>query len=223
MLDADEGVAVIQYQGRPYLVAIRHIRPHVETYSLDTGNLKMSQQAEDELFDIMKTIEHVPPMSKRMLGYIPEQKPTGVVWRQVPSQEHFDEKLYQKAKIISADLTTRSLSGIIYGCQVKFVRPPNNTTGYLITWTSGSMKYNIMEHWSSTRIKAKKIMSQKEDLCILYLYYHVLNQEEETNSEWKSTITNDLDMEAEDEAHQDEDMSSVRMQEDPEEVKLYNT
>lgn len=26
-LDADEGVAVIQYQGKPYLVALRHIRP----------------------------------------------------------------------------------------------------------------------------------------------------------------------------------------------------
>ena len=225
MLDADEGVAVIQYQGRPYLVAIRHIRPHVETYSMDIGNLKMSQQAEDELFDVMKVIEHVPPMSKRMLGYIPEQKPTGTVWRQVPNADHFDENLYQKAKMISSSLTTRSLSGIIYGCQLKFIRPPNNTTGYLITWTSGSMKYSIMEHWSSTNIKAKKIMTQKEeDLCVLYLYYHVLNQEEETSEAWrKSTMTDDAAMDQQDGSQQDEGMESVRAAEDPEGMSTSTT
>ena len=31
-IDADDGVAVIQYQGRPYLVSLRHVRPYRGIY-----------------------------------------------------------------------------------------------------------------------------------------------------------------------------------------------
>ena len=37
-LDQDEGVAVIQYQGKPYLVSLRHIRPYVGMFHFEMVN-----------------------------------------------------------------------------------------------------------------------------------------------------------------------------------------
>ena len=225
LLDADEGVAVIQYQGRPYLVAIRHIRPHVETYSLEQSTLKLSDDAEDELYDLMKMIEQVPMMSKRMLGYIPEQTVNGTTWRKTPSEEHFKNDMFDKAKTISTSLTTRQMSGIIYGRGLKYIKPPKNTTGYLITWTTGSLKYGIMEHWSGTSIKSKKVTSNSDDnMCVLYFFYHVLSQEEETAEEWRRSnserhqmdqdIEKPLETESMETTAEEERMSSQAQSED---------
>ena len=120
----------MEYQGRPYLVAIRHIRPHVQTFNVEQRNLKLSDQSEDELFVLMKMTESLPPQSKRMIGFILEYKVTGMVWRQTPSAEHFNEQMFEKAKITSRSLTKRELSGMVYGRSLKFLKPPKDTTGY---------------------------------------------------------------------------------------------
>ena len=185
-LDADEGVAIVEYRGRPYLVAIRHIRPHAQTYHSEQQSLKLSDQAEDALFVLMKMTESLPPQSKRMIGFMLEHKVTGMVWRQMPSAEHFNEQMFEKCKAVSQSLTKRELSGMVYGRSLKFLKPPKDTTGYIITWMSSSLKYGTTEHWNDTSIKFKKITSQKEEeLCCIYLYYYVANQEEETTEAWK--------------------------------------
>ena len=187
-LDADEGVAVIQYQGRPYLVSIRHIRPHVQTFATEQTSLKLNDQAEDELFDLMKMVEAVPPQSKRMLGFLPDHQAAGMVWRKIPGGDSFNEPMFKKAKIVSSSLTTRELTGIVYGRALKFLRPPMNTTGYAVTWKAGSNKYCIQEHWQSTALKMKKMSAEKEDdMCSIYLYYYVVNQEGETEKAWRQS------------------------------------
>ena len=187
-LDSDEGTAVIQYQGRPYLVAIRHIRPHVQTFLNQNANLRLTDTAEDSLFDIMKFAEMTPPFLKRILGYLPEHKVDGTHWRSVPSGEHFDQNMFQKIQDVAASLTMRKMSGMIYGRSLKFIKPPKNTTGHLITWSLGSMKYGIQEHWSDDHMKMKKVSGNKsDDVCIIYIFYHVLNQEENTKQEMKKS------------------------------------
>ena len=48
------------------------------------------------------------------------------------------------------------------------------------------MKYHIQEHWSSDPIKLKKVTMEKlEEICSIYLFYHVFQNEEITNREWK--------------------------------------
>ena len=160
-LDPDEGIAIIQYQGRPYLVAIRHIRPHVQTYLNNNDCLKLTDKAEDDLFDLMKMCEGVPPYNKQVLGYLPEYKVDGIAWRQVPCDNHFNNNMYQKLNNISLSLTSRSISGMVYGRSMKFIKPPRNTTGYLITWNLGSMNYHIQEHWSADPIKMEESCSNQ--------------------------------------------------------------
>ena len=45
-LDADEGVAVIQYQGKPYLVALRHIRAFKGIYLMEVQSPQLEDFAE---------------------------------------------------------------------------------------------------------------------------------------------------------------------------------
>eukprot|EP00434_Breviolum_minutum_P045371 symbB.v1.2.040657.t1/scaffold7413.1/size11421/1 len=52
-LDQDEGVAVIQYQGKPYLVSLRHIRPYRGIYLVEIPN----KSVEQSLFQLMKFVE----------------------------------------------------------------------------------------------------------------------------------------------------------------------
>eukprot|EP00435_Cladocopium_sp_Y103_P008328 s555_g2.t1 len=185
-LDSDEGTAVIQYQGRPYLVAIRHIRPHVQTFLNQNASLRLTDEAEDSLFDIMKFAEMTPPFLKRILGYMPEHKVDGIHWRSIPLGDNFDHNLFQKLQNVAASLTMRKMSGMVYGRSLKFFKPPKNTTGHLITWCIGSMKYGIQEHWSDDHVKMKKISAEKsEDVCVIYIFYHVMNQEEDTKKEMK--------------------------------------
>ena len=73
-VDPGEGVAIIQYQGRPYLVSIRHIRPHVQTFLASSTSLCLNDAAEDEIMDIMKITEMVPPYTKRFLVICPSTK-----------------------------------------------------------------------------------------------------------------------------------------------------
>eukprot|EP00438_Fugacium_kawagutii_P029807 Skav231475 [mRNA] locus=scaffold1100:530653:539709:- [translate_table: standard] len=187
-LDPDEGVAIIQHQGRPYLVSIRHIRPHVRTFATQQDSLCLNDQSEDDILDIMKTVEMVPPYRNRFLGYIPEHKATGLNWRKVPPEEHFDAKMFAKAVSVSTSLTTRTLSGMVYGRATKVVKPPKDTIGYLVTWNVGSLKYHIQEHWTSDAIKLKKVVaSGEDDVCWIYLFYHVLGQEETTQADFKKS------------------------------------
>ena len=185
-LDPDEGVAVIQYQGRPYLVSIRHIRPHVQTFLATNDTLCLTDQAEDEMLDIMKSVEMVPLHNKRFLGHLLEQKATGPTWRMVPSEDNFNHKLYEKMKTVSASLTSRAVSGMIYGRALKFVKPPKDTIGYLVTWRVGSVKYHIQEHWTADPIKLKKVVSDaSDDICLVYMFYHIANQEESVQNDFK--------------------------------------
>ena len=117
-----------------------------------------------------------------------------MTWRKVPSGDHFDQKLFDKLVVVSTSLTTRSLSGMIYVRALKFLKPPRDTTGYLITWNLGSVKYHIQEHWTADPIKMKKVTaSSSEDLCVLYLFYHVFNQEEDTQRDLKKSITSNME------------------------------
>ena len=88
--------------------------PHLQTFLNQSDNLRLTDVAEDALFDVMKFAEVVPPFVKRFLGYMPEHKIDGIQWRSVPSKENFDEKMFNKIQEVAASLTMRKLSGMIW-------------------------------------------------------------------------------------------------------------
>ena len=57
-----------------------------------------------------------------------------------------DAKIYKKPETVSQSLTSRSLSGMIYGRSLKFIKAPANTTGHLITWSLSSTTFKNIGH-----------------------------------------------------------------------------
>ena len=96
----------------------------MQTFLDQSHNLRLTDTAEDALFDIMKFAEMVPPFVKRFLGYMPEHKIDGVQWRHVPSKDSFDENMFSKIQEVAASLTMRKMSRMIYSRSLKFFKPP---------------------------------------------------------------------------------------------------
>ena len=53
-LDADDGVAIIQYQGKPYLVALRHIRSYKGIFHFTLPNMETEDRCLEEVDEICR-------------------------------------------------------------------------------------------------------------------------------------------------------------------------
>eukprot|EP00435_Cladocopium_sp_Y103_P067126 s113_g29.t1 len=183
-LDADEGVAVIQYQGKPYLVALRHIRPFRGIYHVSVPQ----PEVDDTLNRLMRYVESVTDYKIYLYGWVKDKKDK---WVQLPKNKEESNRILQKATVLSEAMTRRTLHGCLFGKALRNLKPPNNTTGILITWINGGRSYAVQEHKSDHHLKLKKItMHPREDVCLLYLYYY--NQqtaEEEGNLPRRPTAT----------------------------------
>ena len=175
-LDADEGVAIIQYQGKPYLVALRHVRPFKGIYHLEI----QSPQLEDSLRKLMKYVENMTEYKIFIYGWIRKKNDQ---WIKLPKNNHEATDVLAKANNVSAGMTKRELHGIIFGRSLRSFKPPAGTHGVLITWLCGSRGYAVQEHHADRHLQMKKLSAlRREELCILYLFYYQINLEESGNN-----------------------------------------
>eukprot|EP00435_Cladocopium_sp_Y103_P072017 s194_g39.t1 len=65
-LDADEGTAIIQYQGKPYLVALRHIRPYRGIFHVSFP----TEEAETSLHRLMRYVESLVEYKVYTYGWL---------------------------------------------------------------------------------------------------------------------------------------------------------
>eukprot|EP00435_Cladocopium_sp_Y103_P007244 s1993_g2.t1 len=169
-LDQDEGVAVIQYQGKPYLVALRHIRPYHGMFHFEMVN----DPVEYELNNLMKYVEHLSEYKAYVIGWI--QKKNGT-WTKTPKETPAITKAMEWADKISKAMTKKPLHGIIMGRALRTFKPPNNTTGKLVMWIQGGKNFSVQEHSNSNPLRMKKLSNYtREDLCIIYFYYYNLKE-----------------------------------------------
>eukprot|EP00435_Cladocopium_sp_Y103_P056006 s391_g18.t1 len=165
-LDADEGVAVIQYQGKPYLVSLRHIRPFKGIYHMEV----QSPQLEDSLRKLMKYVENMTEYKIYLYGWIKKKNES---WIKLPKNNHEATDVLEKAITVSKGMTRRELHGVLFGRALRSMKPPAGTNGVLITWLNGSRNYAVQEHKSDNHLQMKKISNfQREDLCVLYFFYY---------------------------------------------------
>ena len=166
-LDQDEGVAVIQYQGKPYLVSLRHIRPYRGIYLVEVAN----KNVEQSLFQLMKFVESLSDYKINIFGWL-RRKRDGR-WYKTPRETPGVQNVMQWADEVSKSMTRTTLHGIMVGKSIRTFKPPTGTTGTLITWLIGGKNYAVQEHKSANHMKMKKISNHaKEDTCIIYFYYY---------------------------------------------------
>ena len=165
-LDNDEGVAVIQYQGKPYLVALRHIRPFRGIYHLEVQN----HTVDEALRKLMVYVENMTEYKVYLYGWIMKRNST---WVKLPKNNHDATEVLGKASTVAKGLSHRELHGILFGRALRSMKPPAGTSGILLTWLHGSRNYAIQEHHSDGHLQIKKFSTyQREDLCVIYFFFY---------------------------------------------------
>eukprot|EP00435_Cladocopium_sp_Y103_P043141 s692_g12.t1 len=94
-LDADDGVAVIQYQGKPYLVALRHIRPFRGIYHVAV----QKPEVDEMLYKVMRYVESLSDYKVYLYGWVRDRKDK---WIQLPKNNEEANRTLQKATVVSS-------------------------------------------------------------------------------------------------------------------------
>ncbi|CAL1138133.1 unnamed protein product [Cladocopium goreaui] len=165
-LDADEGTAVIQYQGKPYLVALRHIRPYRGIFHVAFP----SEDTQTALNRLMRYVESLVDYKIYTYGWL--QRRNGA-WVKLPKDDYHIKQVMAWATTVSTSMRKATLHGIMMGKSLKTFKPPHNTTGTLVVWLRGGANFSIQECHNANHLKAKKFSTYaKEEICIIYFYYY---------------------------------------------------
>ena len=187
-VDTDEGTAVIQYQGRPYLVGLRHIRPFKGIFMVEIPD----NDTESALHRLMRYTENLASYKIYYYGWLLRKNGR---WVHVPRLNPNIQDLLDRAQQVAKSLSKKTLNGIMLGKGLRSFKPPSNTTGILVTWISGGRQYAVETYESHNHLKIKKVSNYaREDLCLIYFYfYNPLPSEEVSISK-----TMDIDQNMED-------------------------
>ena len=128
-LDADDGVAIIQYQGKPYLVALRHIRFYKGIFHLTLPNM----DTEDALRELMRFVESLTEYKMNIYGRL---KRNGK-WRFFPREDDHATKIILWVRRIYKGLSKHQVHGALLGRSLRNIKPPPNAVGHLISWVHG--------------------------------------------------------------------------------------
>lgn len=177
-LDQAEGIAVIQYQGKPYLVSLRHIREHKGIFHFEI----QSENVEQALFSLMKYTESISDHRILYFGWLKRHKDGR--WYRLPKETPDVRKIMEWAEQVSKSMTKLTLHGIMIGKALRNIKPPHNTTGTMVMWLAGGRKYSVQHHPNSNNLKLKKISNlAKEDTCMIYFYYYKTASMEPSSSD----------------------------------------
>ena len=167
-VDQDSGTAVLQYQGKPYLVALRFIRPYKGIYHFE----RTSPTAEQDLRNLMKYVEGLTDYKAYIVGWI--RRGQDGAWVKTPKETPATKNVMEWAENVSKAMTKMPLHGVIMGRALRTFKPPNNTIGKLITWLQGGKLFSVQEHKNSNHLRMKKISNySREETCIIYFYYYL--------------------------------------------------
>eukprot|EP00439_Symbiodinium_sp_Y106_P051007 s1424_g6.t1 len=146
-INKDEGTAIISYQGRPYLVSLRHIRPHqAGVFVAITG----AQEA--SFLELQKLAEQLSPYKAVTIGW----------------------DLWPKIVSLSRALSSHTVGGMMAGQALRALHPPKGSVGVLLMWERGERQFSCHEHNNDQVIVFKKISAKAvETIIFIYVYYYV--------------------------------------------------
>ena len=79
-VNKEEGTAILSYQGRPYLVSLRHIRPHQAGVSVT-----FSDGHEATFLELQQLVEKLTPYKTVTVGWVPITKDGVTIWHRASS------------------------------------------------------------------------------------------------------------------------------------------
>ncbi|CAE7218696.1 unnamed protein product [Symbiodinium sp. CCMP2592] len=167
-IDAQEGNAVVQYQGRPYLVGLRHLRLHEAT-----SFVVLPEDVQNSIRELRTMAEAQRPYKVSIVGWILDHSDQQHVWRRSSSSFSQYEEIMQHATAASRHFSDRPFGGVAIGQGVRHLRPPPHSVGVLMLWAQGAEQYVFEEHWDSSIVKIKDMVPfPVEDACFLYFFFY---------------------------------------------------
>ena len=185
----DNGSAIIEYQGRPYLVPLRNLRVFRGTYyanHLSEADNKRQQELDSwlSLRSLMQSTEACVPFRIDTFGHI---KNSSSKWTLLPKAMDPKQRQGILDDIVKAAsfLTSKECHGIRVGVGLKKMITPAGTTGTLVAWKKHTVRISIVDNPRGTHMATTNIrMTGREDMCFIYFYSYAADFVEPPPSDW---------------------------------------
>ncbi|OLP96718.1 Acyl-CoA-binding domain-containing protein 6 [Symbiodinium microadriaticum] len=165
----EEGTAILSYQGRPYLVSLRHIRPH------QAGVFVTLSQVQEGDFNFLRTlVEKISPYKVMTVGWIVEHKDGCTMWRRSATSSLSYQETWGHITSVARALSSRAVGGALFGHGVRSFVPPKQSVGVLLYWKMHEAGTSFHEHTTDAVIVMKKITTNViEETAFLCVYFYV--------------------------------------------------
>ena len=138
-VDSKAGTAIVEFQGRPYLVGLRHLRPLRESYMQFTSatSSSTSAAAEAALHRMKMLVEKATPYRPFTMGEILKQDKDEMKMIQFPKEpgDTVKQMLQDAQTFLKYHHDKVIFHGIRYGRGLKTILVPRYSKGTLITWS----------------------------------------------------------------------------------------
>ena len=176
-LDENNGTVIVKYQGRPYLMSIRHIRPF-RGHFFNQDDHAVQEQA---LHRLQHLVDHCTPYRMHARGqiYIKDTNTGAESWKNFPADLNMQEdQVMRDANMVAKYFNMNLFHGVRYGRALKSIYVPKYTKGILICWPTGTKDCVMTEHLTDQHISIKKEMLRVlDDISSMYLYCYVFFEE----------------------------------------------
>ncbi|CAE7280604.1 RE2, partial [Symbiodinium microadriaticum] len=185
----DNGSAIVEYQGRPYLIPMRNLRIFRGTYYNDFhGNVQERKCQELDswlaLRRLMESTEACVPFRIDTYGYVKDNRGT---WKVLPKSMNDAQRngILDDIVLAARFLTTKECHGIKVGVGLKKMLTPAGTTGTLIAWRKNTIRMTIVDNPSGSNMSTVSFrVAGKEEMCYLYFYSYAQNFAEAPSNTW---------------------------------------
>ena len=185
----DKGSAIIEYQGRPYLVPLRNLRVFRGTYyanHLSEVDHKRQQELDAwlALRILMQSTEACVPFRMDTFGHLKNAsgKLSLLPKSMGPKQRQIILDDIVKA---SSFLTSKECHGIRVGVGLRKMLTPPGTTGTLVAWQKHTVRVSIVDNPRGANMSTTNLrMTGREDMCFIYFYSYAADFVEPPLSDW---------------------------------------
>ncbi|CAE7229802.1 RE1, partial [Symbiodinium sp. CCMP2456] len=187
----ENGSAIVEYQGRPYLIPLRNLRLFRGVYYNDGDSLKADDAVKGQELEswialrrLMQSTEACIPFKIETFGHLRNHRGK---WSRLP--KHMAEEqitgILQDVVTASQFLTAKQCHGIRVGVGLKKMFTPEGSTGTLVAWRRKTVRMSIVDNPTGSDMNTNGFrLGNREEMCYIYFYSYVENYVEPPFETW---------------------------------------
>ena len=187
----ENGSAIVEYQGRPYLIPLRNLRLFRGVYYNDMDSPKSDEAVKGQELEswialrrLMQSVEACVPFKIETFGHLRNRRGK---WTRLPKHMGEEQLTAILADIVTAAqfLTAKTCHGIRVGVGLKKMFTPEGSTGTLVAWKRKTVRMSIVDSPHGTDMGTHGLrLGSHEEMCYLYFYSYTENFVEPPFETW---------------------------------------